>query len=78
MNDLRVESYDAKEVADKKRSISKRAVVAGCAIVLALGVFSLVGCDSDEEYDENRGRDEERYFVLGGSGSWFVSIVERV
>ena len=41
MNDLRVESYDAKEVETKKQSLVKSAVAAGSAIILS---FSLTGC----------------------------------
>jgi len=123
MNDLRVESYDAKEVAYKKQSISKRMTVAGSAIVLTLGLFSLTGCDNDyiERGEEQTSQVEEQDSSIGpreiiptpslipplvfpptpaptptpvptppptppptlppmpgGSGSWFVSVLERV
>jgi len=69
MDDLRVENYGEKEVATKKRSISKRVVVTGSAIVLTLGLFSLTGCVED---------DENYPMPVGGAGSWYVSIVEKV
>jgi len=101
MNDLCVESYDAKEVADKKQSMSKRMTVAGSAIVLTLGLFSLVGCDDNyiERGEEKTSQVEEQDYLvepyeilptptptpfapapltLGGSGSWFVSVLEIV
>jgi len=43
MKDLRVERYNADEVAAKKRQISKRATAAGSAALLTLGLFNLVG-----------------------------------
>ena len=79
MDDLRVENYDAKEVAAKKRSILKRVVVAGGAIVLTLGLFSLASCVGREErVEEQIYQVEERELppMPGGSGSWFVSILE--
>ena len=111
MNDLRVEVYGEKEVAEKKRSISKRVAAAGAAAALTLSLFSLVGCIDDGNSDEGQTQrvekqspqDEEpsltgqkqpfwypsqeeeeppQYVrepdVLGGSGSWFVSVLERV
>jgi len=79
MDDLRVESYAEEDVIAKKRAASKRAIVAGGAIVLALGMFSLVGCVNDEECDGGQAcRCDEHLFVVGGSGSWFVSVLERI
>jgi len=90
MNDLRVEVYGANEVAAKKQSMSKRVAMVSGAVVLTLGLFGLVGCveeqsPSDEEpypiVDEQVPPDEEFYdfpLILGGSGSWFVSVLERV
>jgi hypothetical protein len=43
MKNLIVESYNASEVADKKRIITKRMAAAGGAAVLALGLFNLAG-----------------------------------
>ena len=39
MNDLKVECYDAKEVAAKKRSIKKRLAIAGGVIAISAGLF---------------------------------------
>jgi len=110
MDDLRVESYGDEEVAAKQRSISKRVVAAGSAVVLTLGLFGLVGCvdvreragnqtsqvekhtPQDEEHvqqdekhtpqdEEHTSHDEEQQEppqVVGGSGSWFVSVLERI
>ena len=65
MNDLRVESYDANEVGVKKQSIAKRIVGAGSAIALTLGLFGLVGCNSDPDP-----------LPLGGAGAWYCSCPE--
>ena len=59
MNDLHVESYDAKEVEAKKQSLVKRAGVAGGAIALSLSLFNLTGCTPP--------------IVSGGAGAWFCS-----
>ena len=67
MNDLRAESYDANEVESKKRSIAKRAAVAGGTIALTLGLFSLAGCDRPES---------EPPIINGGAGAWFYSYPE--
>jgi len=109
MNDLRVESYDAEEVETKKRSILKRMSVAGGAVVLTLGLFSLTSYADDKERVEERTPQVEEQtqeqeqeqtqeheqtpqveerpsrppqptrppHIVGGSGSWFVSILEK-
>jgi hypothetical protein len=46
MKDLRVESYNANEVANKRQTITKRAAAAGSAAVLALGLFNLAGTEN--------------------------------
>jgi len=43
MNDLHVESYDAKEVEIKKQSLAKRLAVAGSVIVISVGLFNSCG-----------------------------------
>jgi len=58
MNDLHIESYDAKEVETKKQSLVKSAAAAGGAIVLSLSLFNLTGCIP---------------IVAGGAGSWYHS-----
>ena len=63
MDDLRVENYDENEVGAKKRSISKRVAVAGGAVALTLGLFSLTGCPAPP-------------MVAGGAGAWFHSYAE--
>jgi len=71
MDDLRVESYDPKEVEAKKQSILKRvamvmAVAGGAAVIgLVLGLFGLILV---------AGTMFGGY--VGGSGSWFVSTLE--
>lgn len=82
MDDLRVESYDAEKVVAQKQSILKRATMAGGAVVLTLGLFSLSGCVDDRERGEEQTthieeREEQFPYVVGGSGSWFISILER-
>ena len=77
MDDFRVENYDAKEVEAKKQAILKRVdsnafekgyncgFGCGCAtVMLALGLFGLVVLSFSVQY-------------VGGSGSWFVSILEE-
>ena len=102
MNDLRVESYGANEVAVKKQSISKRVAVASGAVVLTLGLFGLVGCVDEQipPVEEPPPIVEEQvppvedppiivedpappvedpyFYINGGSGSWFVSVLEGV
>jgi len=83
MDDLHVESYDEKEIAAKKRSVSKRIAAAGGVVVLTLGVFGLVllqGSADSEYAEEQTPQVEERRELPpmpGGSGSWFVSILEE-
>jgi len=82
MDDLRVESYDAKDVAAKKRSVLRRAAVAGGAATLLLGLFGLVllqGSVDKEHVEEQTPQVEQRELppMPGGSGSWFVSILEE-
>ena len=80
MDDLRVENYDEKEVVTKKRSILKRAAVVGGVIVTVLGLFGLVSCINNENRTErSTSQGIERHPPApGGSGSWFVSILESV
>jgi len=68
MSDLRVERYDAEEVAAKKQSISKRVATVGGAVVLTLGLLGLAGCTDREE--------EEYVPAVGGAGAWFISDLE--
>jgi len=83
MDDLRVETYGANEVAAKKQSISRRVALVGGAVVLTLGLFSLTGCVNDEEYVEEQTYQVEEQDLqdlripLGGSGSWYISVLER-
>ena len=86
MDDLRVESYDSKEVAAKKKSIAKRAAMAGKTTVLALGLFGLMalpsGCEDivfqpDQEIEDYEDY-EDWYPTPGGAGSWYVSIIENL
>ena len=73
MDDLRVENYDEKEVANKKRLILKRvammmAVVSGAAVLgLLLGLFGLI-LVAGVMFGGS----------VGGSGSWFFSTLESV
>ncbi|MCL2062460.1 MAG: hypothetical protein FWH03_07565 [Firmicutes bacterium] len=67
MDELKVESYDAEKAAAKKRSVSKRVKLGG-AIMVALGLFGLTGCDSCEVKEE---------LPAGGAGSWYESTIEE-
>ena len=85
MTDLRVEKYDLKEVTAKKQSLSKHVAMVGGTAILALGLFGLVGCIEDGEHvgkQNNLLLEQQRFppddiYIMGGSGSWFVSILER-
>jgi hypothetical protein len=58
MNDLHIESYDAKELEAKKHLLAKRAAAAGGAIALSLSLFALTACPP---------------IIAGGAGAWFHS-----
>jgi len=69
-DDLKVEPYDEKEVKSKKRIILKRVAITGGAILFIVGVvFALV---------YTGGGPAPVTFLLGGSGSWAVSVHERI
>ncbi|MCL2566445.1 MAG: hypothetical protein FWE24_11670 [Defluviitaleaceae bacterium] len=81
-DDLRVEHYDAREAAAKKRKIIKRAAVVGSTVVIALGLFGLALLLSNSGGEQEGGsgtqvEGRELPPVPGGSGSWFVSVLER-
>ncbi|MCL2566446.1 MAG: hypothetical protein FWE24_11675 [Defluviitaleaceae bacterium] len=67
-DDLRVEHYDKKELESKKRIILKRVAIAVAitgAIMLLVGVmFALADFGAAAT------------FPLGGSGSWYISVLE--
>jgi len=80
MDDLRVESYNPNDVEEKKKLIKKRVALAGGVIVLTLGLFSLTGCDDSRRLTEQPTQvteEEQIFWRLGGSGSWFTSVLER-
>ena len=91
MNDLRVESYNTKEVVDKKRLITKRAAMAGGTVLLTLGLFGLVGCEDVNRAEERPAQIDEQYsdveeytdveeqipMPAGGFGAWYISVLER-
>jgi len=78
MEYLRVESYDHNEVEDKKKLIKKRAVLASGAVLVTLGLFGLTGCDDSRRLTEQPSQTPHyTEFWNGGSGSWFVSFLER-
>ena len=86
MEDLRVENYNLNDVEDKKKLIKKRVVLAGGAVLVTLGLFSLTGCDDVRRFIEEQ---PERLVEImpistpepppiafpGGSGSWFASVL---
>ena len=73
MEKLSVKPYDPKEAVAKKQRILKSTVATGCALVLMLSMFSLTGCRDNENNDD----DQSEWHVVGGSGSWYVSIIEN-
>jgi len=83
MDDLRVENYDSKDVEEKKQLIKKRMVLAGGALVVTLGLFSLTGCDDVRRFVEEQpirvvGEPVPSFPPImnpGGSGSWFASVL---
>ena len=78
MNDLhlRVESYDESEIVAIKQSLKGRIAVMSGVIVLTLGLFGLVSCVDEGERVEQQ--PPQPPYTLGGSGSWFISTLERL
>jgi len=74
MEDLRVETYDTNDVEDKKKLIKKRVILASGAILVTLGLFGLTGCDDTRRLIDNLDP-RPTPMVVGGSGSWFLSIL---
>jgi len=86
-DELEVEAYSPHELKSKKRRIVTRVVVAGVIVVIAMGVAGLVvnfyyrtkePNTQTEPTTQTRPVDDFRGNVLGGSGSWFLSRLERV
>jgi hypothetical protein len=85
-DELEVEAYSPHELKSKKRSIVTRVAVAGVIVAIGMGVTGLV---VNFYYPDLLGTIEPttrtilpvndfRGNVLGGSGSWFLSRLERV
>ena len=69
MDKLRVENYDSKEVVAKKQHVLKRATTSSCAVLLMLTMFSLAGCENEN--------DRDRFNDNGGAGAWYSSVLEE-
>jgi hypothetical protein len=83
--ELEVEAYSPHELKSKKRSIVTRVAVAGVIVAIGMGVTGLVVnfyypdlLGTKEPTTQTRPVDDFRGNVLGGSGSWFLSRLERV
>ena len=80
-DELEVEAYSPHELKSKKRGISTRVAIAGVVVVVAIGIAGLVISfyySNESGNDKNVAQPTERnYNVLGGSGSWFLSRMER-
>jgi hypothetical protein len=80
-DELEVETYSQHELKSKKRNIVARVAIAGVVVVAAIGIaglainFHLNKSGNDKNVVQTW--DYRNYNVMGGSGSWFLSRMER-
>jgi len=84
-DELEVEAYSPHELKSKKRRIVTRVAIAGVILAIVIGVTGLVikiyYPDSVENVKHKVQTTVDNNWntnVLGGSGSWFLSRLERV
>jgi hypothetical protein len=84
-DELKIEAYSPHELKSKKRRIVTRVAVAGVIVAVGMGVAGLVinfynsdSLGTKEPTTQTQPVDDFRGTVLGGSGSWFLSRLERV
>jgi len=80
--ELEVEAYSPHELKSKKRKIVARIAIAGVVVVAVIGVAGLIinfvySGDLQNVIDTIRNATDSNYNVMGGSGSWFLSRMER-
>ena len=81
-DELEVENYSPHELKSKKRAISTRVAIAGVVVVVAIGIAGIVISyhylnESGNDKNVVQTIDNANYNVMGGSGSWFLSRMER-
>ncbi|MDR2547777.1 MAG: hypothetical protein LBC96_09805 [Lachnospiraceae bacterium] len=81
-DELEIEAYSPHELKSKKRGISTRVAIAGVVVVVAIGITGLmvnfIYPDAlHNVIDAKRITTDPYYNVVGGSGSWFLSRMER-
>ena len=84
-NELEVENYSPHELKSKKRSIATRIAIAGVVVVISIGIAGLVinyyypdTMDNIKNTVQSTIDSDWNTNVIGGSGSWFLSRLERV
>ena len=84
---LEVENYSPYKLKSKKRNIATRVAIAGIVVGISMGIAGLVikifYPDTMEKIKDTiqstiNGEDDWNANVLGGSGSWFLSRLERL
>ena len=81
-DELEVEAYSPHELKSKKRNIVARIAIAGVVVVAVIGIAGLIINFTYPDalhnvIDAIRSTTDPYYNVMGGSGSWFLSRMER-
>jgi len=81
-DELEVEAYSPHELKSKKRNIVARIAIAGVVVVAFIGaaglIINFIYPDAlHNVIDAIRSTTDPYYNVMGGSGSWFLSRMER-
>jgi hypothetical protein len=81
-DELEIEAYSPHELKSKKRNIVARVAIAGVVVVAVIGIAGLIinfiYPDALHNFiDAIRSTTDSNYNVMGGSGSWFLSRMER-
>ncbi|MCL2679671.1 MAG: hypothetical protein FWF18_05250 [Dehalococcoidia bacterium] len=81
-DELEIEPYSPHELKSKKRNIVSRIAIKGVVVVAVIGIAGLIinfiyPDALHNVIDAIRSTTDSNYNVLGGSGSWFLSRMER-
>jgi hypothetical protein len=81
-DELEVENYSPHELRSKKRAISTRVAKAGVVVVVVIIIAGLIINIIYPDASHNvikaiQNTTRSNYIVLGGSGSWILSRMER-